>query len=152
MAALQSQLLMTLSIELGDSHMIGMTPTGRRRVDTVAGGRFEGPRLRGIVRAGGMDCLLERADGSVRPDVRLVLCSEDGDEILMQYEGIRHGPADVMRRLAAGEPVADADYYLRTTPRFETASERLAWLNRVVAVGVGRRLPKGAEYTVFEIL
>jgi hypothetical protein len=152
MVALQSQLLMTLSIDLGDSHMIGMTPAGRRRVDTVAGGRFAGPRVRGIIRAGGMDCLLVRTDGSVRPDVRLVLCTEEGEEILMQYEGIRHGAPDVMRRLAAGEPVADTEYYLRTTPRFETASERLAWLNHVVAVGVGRRLPEGAEYTVFEIL
>jgi len=152
MVELRSRVLMTLNIELGDSYVIGVTPSGRRRVDMVAGGRFQGPRLRGVVLAGGNDCLLERADGSVRPDVRLVLRTDEGEDSLMTYEGIRHGAPEVMRRLAAGEPVSDSEYYLRTTARFETASARLAWLNKVVAVGVGKRLAKGAEYTIFEIL
>jgi hypothetical protein len=35
---------------------------------------------------------------------------------------------------------------------FETASPKYDWLNRIVAVGVGRREPEFAIYEVFEIL
>ena len=40
----------------------------------------------------------------------------------------------------------------RTTPVFETASEKYAWLNRLVAVGVGDRRASGPLYRVFRIL
>jgi hypothetical protein len=40
---------------------------------------------------------------------------------------------------------------LRNTPVFETSSAKYDWLNRIVAVGVGRRLPNSAAYDVFEI-
>ena len=42
--------------------------------------------------------------------------------------------------------------FLRITPSFETAEPRYDWLNRIVAVGVGRRLPKAVHYDIFEIL
>jgi hypothetical protein len=48
--------------------------------------------------------------------------------------------------------VPSTDYYLRTTPLFETGAPRYDWLNRIVAVGVGERLPQGARYEVFEVL
>jgi hypothetical protein len=70
----------------------------------------------------------------------------------MAYTGIRHGSRDVMRRIAAGEVVDPSEYYLRKTPYFETAAPQYDWLNRIVAVGVGRRMPDHAAYDVFEIL
>ena len=57
-----------------------------------------------------------------------------------------------MERIAAGEEVDPSEYYLRNMPNFETASATYDWLNRIVAVGVGRRLPDHAAYDVFEIL
>ena len=42
-----------------------------------------------------------------------------------------------MPRLLGGEAVPPADYYFRTTPYFETSSEKYAWLNKIVA-GRGR--------------
>jgi hypothetical protein len=44
------------------------------------------------------------------------------------------------------------EYYLRTAPFFETCAVRYSWLNTIVAVGVGERLPNGATYEVFEVL
>jgi len=32
------------------------------------------------------------------------------------------------------------------------ASEKYAWLNTIVSIGVGERLPNGASYDVFEVL
>ena len=44
------------------------------------------------------------------------------------------------------------EYYFRTVPFFETAAANYAWLNRVVAVGIGRRTPTGVSYTVYGLL
>jgi hypothetical protein len=119
----------------------------------VAGGDFEGERLRGtILPDGGADWLLIRSNGSFQQDVRMTLRSDDGALIGMRYSGVRHGPPDVNARLSRGESVDPAEYYLRTAPFFETGAPRYAWINNIVAVGVGERLPNGATYTIYEVL
>jgi hypothetical protein len=65
---------------------------------------------------------------------------------------MRHGPKEVMERIGRGEAVSPSEYYLRAVPFFETASERYGWLNRVIGVATGHRLPTGPIYHVFEIL
>jgi Protein of unknown function (DUF3237) len=70
----------------------------------------------------------------------------------MTYRGMRHGPKDVLDRIARGEVVKATDYYLRIAPFFETASAKYGWLNGIIAVGVGHRLPEGPIYQVFEVL
>jgi hypothetical protein len=70
----------------------------------------------------------------------------------MTYRGIRHGPAAVLDRIARGETVSPAEYYLRVSPYFETSSEKYGWLNRVVALATGHRLKEGPIYQVFEVL
>jgi hypothetical protein len=150
---LKSRLLFVLDAHLDPPQMVARTPVGERKIVTVNGGTFEGPRLRGrILPAGGADWALVRNDGSLVLDVRLTLETDDGERIFMTYRGVRHGPAEVLARLARGEPVDPAAYYFRTAPFFETGSEKYAWLNRIVAVGVGERTAKGPRYTVFEIL
>jgi Protein of unknown function (DUF3237) len=37
-------------------------------------------------------------------------------------------------------------------PMFETSSAKYDWINRILAIGVGHRLPDGPVYSVFEIL
>jgi hypothetical protein len=132
---------------------IGDTPLGRRRIAAVAGGEFHGERLRGtVVPAPAGDWLLQRADGVTVLDVRLLLRTDDGEHVYMAYRGLRHGPADVMARLAAGERVDPASYYFRIAPVFETAAKRYEWINRIVAVGTGRREPTGPVYAIEEVL
>jgi hypothetical protein len=43
-------------------------------------------------------------------------------------------------------------YYFRTLPRFETSAERYAFLNRIVAVGVGEARPGTAVHRIDEVL
>jgi hypothetical protein len=57
-----------------------------------------------------------------------------------------------MAKIVAGESVPRESHYLRTAMTFETASQKYDWMNRIVAVGVGRREPEFAVYEVFEIL
>jgi hypothetical protein len=150
---IQTRPLFEIQLQVPSVVDIGATPLGRRRIAAVTGGQFHGERLRGtVVGAPAGDWLLQRADGVTVLDVRLLLRTDDGEHIYMSYRGLRHGPAEVMARLAAGETVDPATYYFRIAPVFETAATKYEWLNKVVAVGTGRREPTGPIYVVEEVL
>ena len=132
---------------------LGLTPAGGRRVYPVSGGSFEGSRLNGTVSPLiGSDLLLVRTDGTFQQDVRLLLVTGDDAQILMTYRGVRRASAEVDQRLSRGDIVDRSEYYLRTTPYFETSSERYGWLNSIVAVAQGGRVPGGVIYEIHEIL
>ena len=152
--ALKSRPLFTLFIELRHRVIdLGHCPAGNRRVFPVSGGHFEGARIKGRVSPLiGSDLLVTRRDGTFQQDVRLLLDVDDGATILMTYRGVRRASPDVSERLSRGEVVAASDYYLRTTPYFETASPDHAWINAIVCVGKGARSAVGVTYELFEIL
>jgi len=149
---LKLQALFKADIELAPAQELGAGPLGRRRIIAITGGRFFGPRLSGRVLAGGADWQVIRADGVAELDARYTLETEDGALVYVRNRGYRHGPADVLKRLAAGENVDPAQYYMRTTPIFETGDERYAWLNRIVCVARGARRPAAVELEVFEVI
>jgi Protein of unknown function (DUF3237) len=152
MAEIRTAHLMTMTLGVSGMQAIGATPSGNRRIGLVAGGTFTGERLRGTVLPGGADWIMVRGDGSTTLDVRLVLETDDKALIGMTYRGLRHGPAAVMERLDRGENVDPADYYFRTVIVFETGAAKYDWLNRIFAIGTGRRPPEGPVYEIFEVL
>jgi hypothetical protein len=152
MAEIRTAHLFTMTLAVGEMQPLGKTPFGERRVAVVEGGRFEGARLKGTVLKGGSDWILLRSDGVLQLDVRMTLKTDDGAIIGMTYRGHRHGPAAVIDRLNRGETVDASEYYFRTAPFFETAAEKYAWLNRIIAVATGHRPPAGPVYDVFEVL
>jgi len=149
---MNSRPLMTVRIAAGPLQGIGAVPQGTRSVVPVAGGDFEGRRLRGKVLPGGGDWLLLRSDGVLELDLRITLETDDGALIDMRFQGLRHGPPDAIAALGRGEVVDPASYYFRTLPRFETSAEKYAFLNRILSVGVGEALPDGAVHRIDEIL
>jgi hypothetical protein len=150
---IETRPLFELRLDVPTIMDMGDTPSGRRRIATVVGGQFEGERLKGtVVGAPAGDWLLQRPDGVTVLDVRLTLRTDDGEHVYMTYRGVRHGPAEVMARIAAGETVDPKSYYFRMVPVFETSSTKYAWLNKIVAVGTGRREPSGPIYTIHEVL
>jgi Protein of unknown function (DUF3237) len=150
---MRTQLLMTLQVTVGPVLDVGASPHGTRRVAPIAGGTFEGPRLRGTVLPGGSaDWLLLRADGVLELDLRATLSTDDGALISMRSFGLRHGPPEVLAALGRGEDVDPARYYFRTTPRFETSHPSYAFLNRLLAVASGDRRPDGPIYSIYEVL
>ncbi len=152
MPELKSEYLMTVRVTVDGLHDIGEAPLGLRHIDMLGEGSFDGPRLRGEVLPGGIDSKTFRADGAMHPNVRLILRTDDGALIYMHYTGLRYGTPEVMKRIADGETVDPSEYYLRNTPYFETSADKYGWLNRIVAVGVGRRMPDHAAYDVFQVL
>jgi len=145
--------LFVMELQVAPALLVGTTAGGPKRVAVVRGGCVTSdiPGLTGTVHAGGSDWLTEKRDGSLHLDARIVLETFGGEQILMAYTGIRHGPVSVMRDLAAGKELPPDSYYFRISPRFETASQPLDWLNRVVAFGIGQRLADGVRYSLFEV-
>ena len=144
--------LFVMQLEVRPLVVVGATPGGARRIGLVSGGSFQGERVSGQVMDGGSDWQSVRTDGNTTLDVRLVLKTKDDALIAMTYRGMRHGPVDVIKQMEKGEAVDPSSYYFRITPLFETAAPTYEWLNRILAVGIGHRLPDGPIYSVFELL
>ncbi len=144
--------LLTLRLTTAPVQAIGAVPHGARLTFPITGGTFAGERLRGNVLPGGGDWATLRPDGVLELDLRITLETDDGALIHMTFDGIRHGPPEVIAALGRGEAVDPARYYFRTVPRFETAAPKYAFLNRIVAVGVGENSPTGPVHTIEEVL
>lgn len=144
--------LMRVEVVVPPPQKLGAVPQGTRVIAAIAGGTFEGPRLRGKVLPGGGDWTLLRPDGVLELDLRITLETDDGALIGMSSFGLRHGPAEVLAALSRGEPVDPSEYYFRTAPRFETSAPQYAFLNRVMAIASGDRRAGGPIYSIEEIL
>lgn len=121
-----------------DTIEIGESSIGRRRIVVAQGGSFVGPELNGTVLPNGGDWLLTVDSTTSKIDARGVLQTDDGENIYIHYKGI-------IRRNGYG------GFYFRSTPVFETASEKYSWLNGIVAVGVGEFIEGGVRYKVYAI-
>jgi len=152
MTDLKAEFLFEVSVDLEAPQSVGATPHGNRQIYYVKGGTFEGPKAKGQVLPGGGDWLLLRPVGAGELDVRGTLRTDDGHLIYTYYRGIIHASPEVTGRALRGEAVDPSEYYFRTTPVYETASEKYGWLNCVVAVAVGRFAPNWVGYKVYQIL
>jgi hypothetical protein len=128
--------LFTITAKTQTAGLIANGPQGARVVVGVTGGTFEGPQLKGTIKGPGGDWVTLRPDGSGRLDVRLLLETDDGALILMQYSGI----------------YTDGATRIRSTPLFETGDERYRWLNNVQAVGLGSVGEGEVTYDVYQVL
>ena len=137
-STMRTRPLMTLRLATAATQDIGAGPHGTRITFPITGGTFEGERLRGKVLAGGDDWAIKRADGVFELDLRATLETDDGALIHMTFEGIRDDAAP-------GAP------YFRTFPRFETAEGKYAFLNKLLAVGVGEIRADGPVHLIEEI-
>src|SRR5204863_3182729 len=90
---MDSRLLMTMQVAVVGAQKIGAVPHGSRVTAPIAGGHFEGPRLRGKVLPGGGDWTLLRGDGVLELDLRITLQVDDGALIHMTSVGLRDGAA-----------------------------------------------------------
>jgi hypothetical protein len=137
---------------LGAPVPIGQTMDGARRIIPIfAGGRVEGPLIKGRLLGSASDFQLTRLDGVTVADALYALETDDGVVIQIRNRGLRHGPADVMARLAAGEEVDPADYYFRTVPEFIAPEGKYDWLNRSIFICSGARYASGIKLWVWRV-
>jgi hypothetical protein len=131
---------------------VGATPHGIRQVIYIKGGKFEGPKIKGVVLPGGGDWFVRRADQLVEVDVRCVLRTDDNQLIYCCLRGINEMTAEVAIKAISGQSIDSSKYYFRVAAVIETGSKKYAWLNRIVAVGVGNLIPAGVEYNIYMVL
>ncbi|WP_392544235.1 DUF3237 domain-containing protein [Oryzobacter telluris] len=151
---LRGRFLGTLDIEGETPVEMGATPYGRRRVVNIAGGRVSGPHLNGEILRTGQDSALIRNDGVFEHDVRMMLRLNPSELVRVTYWGRWHS-TELERLLRREGTLDDIDSYLRIAVSFETASPTFAWLNTIVAVGIGRPrmgTTSGIVYEIHEVL
>jgi hypothetical protein len=139
-----------LEVEVGRPVEVGRLTSGLRRVVPITGGTVTG-LFTGRVLPGGADVQLIRSDTETELEARYLLESDDGELVTVHNSALRTGSAEDIARLRRDEPVDPARIYFRGTPRFETASARLARLTTHVFVGTGARAPRSVVFDVFEV-
>ena len=144
--------IFSIRCELANILDLGPAPFGHRRVVNILGGPVTGARLSGRVLPGGADWQIVAADGSIDLHARYTIESDAGALVQVDSKGIRHGPADVLARLAKGEDVDPSLYYFRTVMRFETAHPAMDWLNRILGLARGTREKNAVRLDVYEVL
>lgn len=140
------------TVTLGSVQELGNTPHGRRRIIPITGGTFEGPAIKGTIEAGGGDWQLVRADNVAELEAQYTLKTDDGALIYIRNKGYRHGPAEVLQRVARGEGVNPKEYYFRTAASFETASPKYDYLNRYIYIATGERKRDNVVLQFYKVL
>lgn len=151
LAAPVLQRLCTLEVQVGPPRTLGLTPFGQRRAVPIIGGRVSGDRISGTILPGGADWQTISPDGLSDFEARYAFETADGALVEIVDAGFRHGAAEVMKRLAAGEPVAPSEYYMRSRVRFTTGHPDYAWVNRLMLVGTGARSGPSVQIDVYAV-
>ena len=119
-------LVYRLEARLGEPLDIGEGEGGRRRIVPLTGGSFTGPEIRGVLLPGvSADWQVALQDGTALGDIRYTLQTDAGELIYVQSRSVRHGPPDVLARLARGDAVDASEYTFRASTRIEAASPDL---------------------------
>lgn len=137
--------------DVGDLVSLGEAPGGERRYVPLLGGTVTGPELHGTVVPGGVDWQVARPDGALDIQAQYVLRLDDGALVEVQSKGLRHGPPEVMQRLAAGEAVGRDAYFFRTVIRFATGAPHWLHLNKVLALAVAARHARQVVLDVYRV-
>ena len=141
-----------LTVELDPIMEMGAGRGGQRRIVPIIGGTVRGDRINGEVMHLGADWQTVFEDGLSQLDTRYALRTNDGAIIEVLNFGFRHGPADVMARVAAGEDVDPSEYYMRSHCRLETGDPKYAWVNRSLFVGIGGRQVSRVVLSIYEVI
>jgi hypothetical protein len=108
------ELVFRASLQLGQTHDVGTTQFGKRRILDVTGGTITGTRVNATVLTGGLDLELTLSNGTIELEQINILKTSDGASILMRNCGIAPSGSSVVR----------------VVPDFEVpTSNSLAWLN-----------------------
>jgi hypothetical protein len=140
-----------IDCQVGTLVTLGPGPYGERRYIPLGGGTVRGPEVNGTLVEGGVDWQVNRADGVLDIAAHYVIRAGDGGLIEVQSDGMRHGPPEVMARLARGDAVARDEYFFRTLMRFQTGAPQWLHLNKVMALAAGQRQAKLVVLDVYRI-
>lgn len=112
----------------------------------IDSGEITGPMLNGkVIPGSGGDWASFRPDDVLASDARYMLEADDGTRILMMNRGYLWGrQPDTLKKMQDwmfrdGAEVPFEEFYLRSSPTFETPKGKYEWMMRHIFVGVGQR-------------
>ena len=142
--------MLELAVEVGKPVDFGQVAGQTRRFIPITGGTVSGEH-NGTIIAGGADWQTIGPNGVIDLEARYGLLL-DGEAVEVRTTGLRSGSPDVLARLASGAILPGSEYYFRTTVRFYTSSQRLGFLNNLLAIAVGERLPTHVRLSLYRVL
>jgi hypothetical protein len=140
-----------LIVELSPPQEMGDCPAGTRRIIPIVGGSASGPLLSGRILPIGADWQTVVKGGIADLDARYAIETPDGAVIEVISQGIRHAPAEVHARIAAGERVDPAEYYMRTAIRLESGHPAHDWVNRALFLARGGKVGNTVRLAVYRV-
>lgn len=141
----------TLTVELSAPIEMGVGRAGQRRIIPIIGGSATGD-IEGKVLNLGADWQTIYADGAAHLDTRYALQTESGAVVEVVNVGTRHGPPEVMARLAKGEDVDPSSYYMRTAARLESGDPDYGWVNHMLFICAGIRRASAVEIAYYKVV
>jgi hypothetical protein len=132
----RGELVFTISIELGETHGVGATQYGERRLHDMKSGMLKGEDIQATLLAGGLDLELTLSNGSVELEQLVMLRASDNSLIFLRTCGV--APA--------------GDSVVRIVPDFEVSnSSALAWLSTGKFVGTRTIAGSKLELAVYDV-
>lgn len=122
-------------------------------VFNVLDASMEGPRIKAKLKNPSGDWVRIQPNGNWKLDVRLLMETDDGVPIYVQYNGVLRMTPGLNERIASGESVPGSEIYFRSAPYFEVPEGKYGWLNDILAVGRIASFGGGnVVYDIFEVL
>ncbi len=134
---LEADLIMKLTVEIGETQEVGQTHKGYLRLIPITGGTFSGEGIKGIVMPGGYDWNTAINDNLSHVFAKYALQTEDGQYISVENEGYIDSKAENARII--------------TTPRFQVSGDKYAWLCSGIFVGSLQVLQTGKPAVSIEV-
>jgi len=135
---LEAEPIFKMEAVMASARMIPGGPFGDMVAIDVSGGKFHGPRVSGKVMPSGGDWVSVFPQGA-RVNVRLLLETDDGVPLLLEYRGVARVRDGKQRSEVGGLITAPAD-------------SKYAWLNHVHLVGFGGGADGVAHYDFYQLL
>jgi len=142
--------MLELQVEVGKPVGFGEVAGQVRRFIPITGGTVSGDH-QGTVIPGGADWQTVGPNGVIDLEARYGLLL-DGETVEIRSTGVRSGSPEVLAKLATGAILPGSEYYFRTLVRFYTSSTKLAYLNNLMAIAVGERLPTHVKLSLYRVL
>jgi hypothetical protein len=146
---LTTEYVMTVFLQTGHRYAADASTT----VVEVKGGNVKGPNIQGEIILPGGDWIRTMSSGALRLDAKVMIKTDDGALIQMNYNGVAVGSKEAAEALAKGEVVTDKTFpYFITAPTFQTSSEKYGWLNKVQTIGKMIEVKRGdGAYVKYDI-
>lgn len=148
----QLEFVCELKVLVTSPMIVGETAHGVRRVIPIAGGTFEGPKMKGEIVNGGADWQIVRHDGVAELEAHYTIKTDDGVFIYVKNVGLRVATPEVAARIGKGEQVSPNEYYFRAVPKFEAPAGKYEWLNNAIFICKGIRNPNNVAIQVWKVL